>query len=113
MSERVLQTAVFINGMDLNGYPELSFALWEYIERLSPADYFILHRNISENFQHCIVNTLVAHLAFTDWDPHIYQKLSKTICEQITGAESVTVEYLTSHMPHLAEIFITCPKVMM
>lgn len=105
-----IKTAAFISGIDLNEYPELAFALWEHVERLSPGDYFILHRNISENFQHCILNTLAAHMAFTDWDPHIYQKLSKQICEQIGSAESVTVEYLTSHMPNLAENFYYLPK---
>ncbi len=105
-----IKTEAFCLGLDLNKYTELSFALFEHVERLSPADYFILHRNISENFQHCILNTLVAHMAFTDWDPHIYQKLSKQIVEQITSAESVTVEYLTSHMPNLAENFYYLPK---
>jgi len=105
-----IKTAAFVSGIDLNEYPELDFSLWEHVERLSPGDYFILHRNISENFQHSILNTLVAHLAFTDWDPHIYQKLSKQICEQITSAENVTVEYLTSHMPNLAENFYYLPK---
>jgi tetratricopeptide (TPR) repeat protein len=105
-----IKTAAFVSGINLKEFPELEFALWENIERLSPGDYFILHRNISENFQHCILNTLVAHLAFTDWDPHIYQKLSKQICEQISSAESVTVEYLTSHMSNLAENFYYLPK---
>lgn len=105
-----IKTVAFVSGIDLQEYPELDFALWEHVERLSPGDYFILHRNISENFQHCILNTLAAHLAFTDWDPHIYQKLSKQICEQITSGESVTVEYLTSHMSNLAENFYYLPK---
>ncbi len=105
-----IKNTAFISGFDLNDFPELSFALYEHVERLSPSDYFILHRNISENFQHCILNTLAAHLAFTDWDPHIYQKLSKQICEQITSAESATVEYLTSHMSNLAENFYYLPK---
>jgi tetratricopeptide (TPR) repeat protein len=105
-----IKNAAFISGFDPKDYPEFEFALYENIERLSPSDYFILHRNISENFQHCILNTLAAHMAFTDWDPHIYQKLSKQICEQITSAESVTVEYLTSHMSNLAENFYYLPK---
>ena len=105
-----IKTAAFCSGFKLDDYPELALAIHEHVERLSPSDYFILHRNISENFQHCILNTLAAHMAFTDWDPHIYQKLSKQICEQITSAESVTVEYLTSHMPNLADNFYYLPK---
>lgn len=105
-----IKTAAFISGIDLNDYPEFSYSLYEHVERLSPGDYFILHRNISENFQHCIINTLAAHMAFTDWDPHIYQKLSKQICEQITSAESVTVEYFANHMSNLAENFYYLPK---
>lgn len=106
-----IETAVYWSGFDLDSLPEASFAVWENVERLSPADYFVLHRNISENFQHCKLNTLSAHLAFTDWDPHIYQKLSKQICEQITTGDKEVVDYLAAHMDKLAENFYYLPKI--
>ena len=106
-----IETAVYWSGFNLEEFPEAHYTVWNNVERFSPADYFVLHRNISENFQHCKLNTLSAHMAFTDWDPHIYQKLSKQICEQIPTGDSEVVEYLASHMDKLAENFYYLPKI--
>ncbi len=105
-----ITTHGFYTGFQLEDYPELAYALEENIERLSPGDYFILHRNIRENFKHCNINTLAAHMAFTGWDPHIYGKLTKQICELIVHADRTTIDYLTSHMPNLAANFYYMPQ---
>lgn len=105
-----ITTHAFSTGFSLKDYPELNFALWENIQRLSPGDYFVLHRNIRENFKHCNINTLAAHMVFTGWDPHIYGKITKQICELIPNADRTTKEYLTSHMPDLAGNFYFMPQ---
>lgn len=109
-SERTdIKTHAFYSGLDLNDLPEFARALYEHVERLSPGDYFILHRNISENFPQYTLNTLAAHLAFTHWDPHIYKKLHKQICDQLPRAEKATVDYLKHHLPQLAANFYYMP----
>lgn len=105
-----VKTNVFYSGFDLKDYPELDFAVYENVQRISPGDYFILHRNISENFRHSNIDTLAAHMAFTDWDPHIYEKLNKQVCEQITRAEKHTVDYFVRHMPDMAANFFYMPR---
>ncbi len=105
-----IKTVAFCTGFQISDLPDFATAISENIERLSPADYFILHRNISENFQHAKINTLVSHLAFSDWDPHIYEKLSRQINEQITHADRVTTEYLVNHIPNLSSNFYFMPR---
>lgn len=105
-----IKTNVFYSGFNLDDYPEFSFSVWENVERLSPGDYFVLHRNIRENFRHCVIDTLAAHMAFTDWDPHIYEKITKQVCEQITGADKETVDYFVNHLPNLAGNFYYMPR---
>lgn len=105
-----IKTNVFYSGFKLEDFPEFAFSVYENVERLSPGDYFVLHRNIRENFRHCVIDTLAAHMAFTGWDPHIYEKLTKQICEQIVNAEKDTVDYFVNHLPDLAGNFYYMPR---
>jgi tetratricopeptide (TPR) repeat protein len=105
-----IKTVAFYTGFQMSDLPEFSTAVYENIERISPADYFILHRNISENFQHCKLNTLISHLAFSDWDPHIYEKLSRQINEQVVNADKSVLQYLLNHLPNLSSNFYFMPR---
>lgn len=105
-----IKTVAFYTGFQMSDLPEFSTAVYENIERMSPADYFILHRNISENFQHCKLNTLISHLAFSDWDPHIYEKLSRQINEQVVNSDKSVVQYLLNHLPNLSGNFYFMPR---
>jgi tetratricopeptide (TPR) repeat protein len=105
-----IKTNIFYNGFELEGFPELSYAVKEHITRLSPGDYFVLHRNIRENFRHCVIDTLGAHMTFTGWDPHIYEKITKQVCEQIVNADRDTIDYFVEHMPDLAGNFYYMPR---
>lgn len=105
-----ITTHGFYTGFNLEDYPEMAYTLWENIERLSPGDYFVLHRNIRENVEHCNLNTLTAHMVFTGWDPHIYGKITKRICELAPRGDRTTIEYLTTHMPNLAANFYYMPR---
>lgn len=110
-SRQGVKTNVYCSGFNMEDFTEFAFSVWENVERLSPGDYFMLHRNISENHKICNIDTLAAHMAFTDWDPHIYRKLGKQICEQITRADRSTTDYLTRHMPNLAGNFYYIPQI--
>lgn len=105
-----IKTNAFYSGFDLKDFPEFALSLYQNVERLSPGDYFILHRNISENFPHCNINTLAAHMAFTHWDPHIYKKLHRQVCEQLPRAERSTIEYFKNHMADMAGNFFYMPE---
>ncbi|MFT3741143.1 MAG: SAM-dependent methyltransferase [Gammaproteobacteria bacterium] len=104
-------TAGFVCGFEKEELPEFDMALYENIERLSPGDYFALHRNIRENVKHCNINTLAAHMAFADWDPHIFGKISKVLLSLLPDAERETKIYLANHMPELASNYYYMPHI--
>jgi tetratricopeptide (TPR) repeat protein len=101
---------VFYHGFTLDDLPEFELALYEHVERLSPADYFVMHRNIRDNFSHAPIESLAGHLAFAHWDPHIYRKITKQICAQISNAHKTVVSYLVSHIPDIAANFYYMPQ---
>lgn len=104
-------TAAFMCGFDKEELTEFNYALYENIERLSPGDYFALHRNIRENVQHCNANTLASHMAFAQWDPHIFGKISKVLFGLLPEAERDTRVYLAQHMPELASNYYYMPEI--
>jgi len=105
-----IKTNVFYNGFDMEELPEFAQSVYEHTERLSPGDYFVMHRNIRENFSHAPIESLVGHMAFAHWDPHIYRKITKQICEQAPKADKEVVDYLTNHLPDIAANFYYMPQ---
>lgn len=105
-----IKTLAFCHGFEMSSLPEFSFSVYENIERLSPGDYFVLHRNIRDNFVHAPLESLVGHLAFAQWDPHIFRKLSQQIIAQIPKANKDVTHYLTSHLKEIALNFYYMPQ---
>lgn len=103
-------THAFCSGFDMDELPEFAAAVNENVERLSPGDYFVLHRNMRENHSQFLIETLVAHLAFAHWDPHIFRRFSKQISDNIKNTDRRTVEYLTAHIPDIASNFYYLPR---
>lgn len=105
-----IKTSVFSCGFNLKALTDTSHAVNEWVEELSPADYFILHRRISETYQECNVETLASHLALTGWDPYIFHKLNTRICSQADEADGATIAYLAANMPKIAANYYYMPK---
>lgn len=105
-----IKTNVFLHGINIEELPEFGIAVYEHLERLSPGDYFVMHRNIRDNFAHAPIESLVGHLAFAHWDPHIYRKITKQICEQAPTAGKEVVNYLVKHLPDIAANFYYMPQ---
>jgi tetratricopeptide (TPR) repeat protein len=105
-----IKTNVFYHGFDLEDLPEFALSIYEHTERLSPGDYFVMHRNIRDNFKYAPIESLIGHMAFTHWDPHIYRKITKQICEQAPSANKDAVNYLVKHLPDIAANFYYMPQ---
>lgn len=105
-----IKTNAFYHGLNLEDLPEFALSLHEHIERLSPADYFVMHRNIRDNFSHAPIESLAGHMAFAHWDPHIYRKLTKQICAQLPKAHKTVIHYITHHLPDIAANFYYMPQ---
>jgi SAM-dependent MidA family methyltransferase len=105
-----IKTSVFCSNIQLKDMPETSQGIHQYVEGFSPADYFTLHRRMSDSFQECNLETIAAHMNFTGWDPHIYAKLASRVTSLVAEADSDTVKFMASNMHKLAANFYYMPK---
>jgi hypothetical protein len=105
-----IKTVACWSGFDLADMPSTTVALQQSVETFSPADYFVLHRRISDTFPECDLNTLASHMALTGWDPHMYNRISSRICALLDEGEITTIEFLASNMPKLMANFYYMPK---
>jgi len=105
-----IKTEVFTSGFKLADLPETRVAINRVVEGMSPADYFILHRRMSDSFQECGLDTLASHMAFSGWDPYIFHKLNSRINSQIDDAESATITYMIENIPKIIDNFYYMPK---
>lgn len=105
-----IKTSVFCNGFKLQEMPQTRLAIQQYIEEFSPADYFTLHRRVSDSFQECDLDTLASHMHLTRWDPHMYLKLKNRFISLINQAEPETIEFICTNMAKLASNYYYMPR---
>ena len=105
-----IKTSVFCSGMSLADLPQTRLVLEEYVEGVSPADYFTLHRRMSDSFQECSLDVIAAHMNLTHWDPHIYSKLASRVTTLIEDPDTDTVNFLANNMHKIAANYYFMPK---
>jgi tetratricopeptide (TPR) repeat protein len=108
---RGIRTSVFTSGFKLENVPDTKTAIVEWVERMSPSHYFTLHSRVRDHFNDYDLETLAAHMEFTNWDPHIYLKISSKITSLIPDANPETIEFLSKNMPRLASNYYQMPKI--
>lgn len=109
-SRKGIKTSVFACGFKLNDLPNTYKTINERIEGFSPADYFTLHRRMSDSFQECNLDTIAAHMHLAGWDPHIYLKLTNRVISLIKDTDSETIEFMSHNMSKMAENYYHMPK---
>jgi len=109
-TRRGIKTSVFASGFTFDEMPETRIAIDRYVEGLSPADYFTLHRRISDSFQECSLDTIASHMQLAGWDPHIYLKLANRVTSLVDEADSDTINIMASCMPKMAANYYHMPK---
>jgi SAM-dependent MidA family methyltransferase len=105
-----IKTSIFSSDVALKDLPETSLAIQQYAEGVSAADYFTLHRRMSDTFQECSLDTIAAHMSLTGWDPHIYLKLATRVTTLVDEADTDTVNFMASNMHKMAENYYFMPK---
>jgi len=105
-----IKTSIFVSDTKLNDLPQTKLALQKYVEGVSAADYFTLHRRVSDSFQDYNLETIAAHMNFTGWDPHIYLKLASRVTSLVEESDLDTINFLASNMHKLAENYYYMPK---
>lgn len=105
-----IKTSVFCSYAQLSDMPETSLVLKQHVEGFSPADYFTLHRRMSDSFQECNLETIAAHMNLTGWDPHIYAKLASRVISLLEESDADTINFMATNMPKIAANYYFMPK---
>ncbi|MDR3491224.1 MAG: tetratricopeptide repeat protein [Gammaproteobacteria bacterium] len=105
-----IKTSLFLSNTQLDNLTLTKLAVEKYIEGVSAADYFTLHRRVSDSFNELNLETIAAHLNFTGWDPHIYLKLANRITKLVEVSDLDTINFLASNMHKLAKNYYYMPK---
>jgi tetratricopeptide (TPR) repeat protein len=105
-----IKTSAFCSGLNFADMPATSLAMQECIEGFSPADYFTLHRRMNDSFNECNLETIAAHLNLSNWDPHIYLKLTNRINSLLEEADKDTVSFIAQNMDKIAANYYYMPK---
>ncbi|MHB1947655.1 MAG: tetratricopeptide repeat protein [Gammaproteobacteria bacterium] len=110
-SRKGIKTSVFTSGFKINDLPETRYAVDEHVEGFSPADYFTLHRRISDSFNECSLETIAAHMHLAGWDPHIYLKLTNRVTSLIVEEpDTESLLFMAHNMPKMAANYYYMPK---
>jgi tetratricopeptide (TPR) repeat protein len=105
-----IKTSVFMSGYKLADLKNTNIVIQNYVEGFSPADYFTLHRRMSDTFQECTLDVIAAHLNLSKWDPHIYSKMANRMTTLVEEADNDTINFLASNMHKLAANYYYMPK---
>lgn len=105
-----IKTSVFVSDDQLQDLPETSRAIEHYVEGFSPADYFTIHRRLSDSFQEANLDNIAAHMNLTGWDPHIYLKLASRVTSLVEESDADTINFMAAKMPRMAANYYYMPK---
>jgi tetratricopeptide (TPR) repeat protein len=105
-----LRTVAFSMGFEFDSMPRTHTAIKQYIEELSPADYFTLHKRVRDHFAEYDLISLASHLVFSQWDPHIYLKINSQLCKLVGSSnDATTISFLASNVYKLMDNFYAMP----
>ncbi len=107
---RGIKTNAFISGFKFKNLPKTKIALDKYFEDFSPCDFFNLHKVMSDQITEASLDTISAHLHLSDYDTHVYQKMSQRIVELIPSADEEQIKALADNMHKIAEHYYFMPK---
>jgi tetratricopeptide (TPR) repeat protein len=105
-----IKTSIFTTQYKLSECENTALTVQANIEGFSPADYFTLHRRMSDSFQDCSLDVLAAHLNLSQWDPHIFLKIANHANTLVSEADADTINFLAANMPKLATNYYYMPK---
>ncbi len=87
----------------------LKVVLARYLNDFTPAHYIHLHRSLLKRAEYLTLETLVAHLALSHWDPVSFKRAYPHLYQQLDGADLLTVNHLVDHLPLVAANFFNAP----
>lgn len=107
---RGIKTSAFSSGFHLKDMPSTLLELRDRVEGFSPADYFALHRRMSDSFGECTLDIIASHLQLSEWDPHIFMKISSRIMKLAPESDRDTISFLSENMSKIAANYYDMPQ---
>lgn len=80
---RNMNTALLVFGNTLTELPELSLAINEYLEKLSPGGLMDVVKHLNHTYLNCPINTLLTYLQTTGWDNQLFDQYFAIIIQQL------------------------------
>ncbi len=105
----VLETAVYVSGATFNALPETNIAIQQYIDEISPCDYYKLCKSIIESAGQSELDAIATHLSLSHWDPTLFCNLWDRISALLTTASSNVIEFLATQLPKVADNYYYLP----
>jgi hypothetical protein len=109
---RGIKTLVCYSGMDLknDAFPCTQYAVEQYLERFSLADYFSVHRHVTATDAPLDLGLATAHLKLSGYDPYVFSKLARRIQNALNDTEYVNKMALKAILPKVADTYYFMPK---
>ena len=106
-----LTTAAFMIGKRLKQLPRTQYALEEYVGGFSPVDFFNIYEQLTENLQHCQLNTLASYLALSRWDPALFSHIHDRLIECLNAdkVDQEIVSFLINNIKNIIRNYYQIP----
>ena len=105
-----LKTVLCIKGAEITKMPRLQRAIAHHIENFTPSDYFTLYRYFMDTKENLDIDQMLSVLAFTNWDPYVFNKLINRIMSILKDANETAKARLLAELPKLDKHFYLLPN---
>lgn len=102
-------SGVFLMGVTLDDLPSMRLLHQSQVATFGPAEFFCFYEHMEPILEKQPLKTIIAYLSLSRWDPYIYEQVSERINELIDDADDDLVQYVTEHLPKVAEQFYYLP----
>lgn len=105
-----LKTVLCVKGASIQKMPRLQRAISHHIEGFSPSDYFTIYRYFMDTQETLNIDQILSALAFTNWDPYVFNKLINRIMSMLKDANETAKARLLAELPKLDKNFYFLPN---
>lgn len=105
-----IKTVIYGMGFQFKEMKELGLAIYQHVQCFSPNNYFDLYVLSSKNFETYSLEAIASLMAFSSWDPHLFQMIKKRFFDLIVQVPSSLNEYFARHVQDIRDNFYALPS---
>ncbi|MBI1240811.1 tetratricopeptide repeat protein [Umezakia ovalisporum] len=100
-----LNISAFLFGGPPTNYIETRQAYREYIEKLSPDDFFSVKKAIEKNYESLTLQQIIAYLRFSGWDANIFFGCYSVLMSRVESASDLLKQQLYSVITNIWDTY--------